>query len=76
MPIKPDKFPSKDFPRWESWVKHFKSIVNVNGWNDSQAIVALSTCLRSWAIEEFDTVPRRYREKEIGYESPTLGGPA
>ena len=35
-PIKPEKFPGKDYNRWESWVKHFKAVAKANGWNDSQ----------------------------------------
>ena len=40
-PIKPEKFPGKDFNRWELWVKHFCSVVKANGWSDKQAIAAL-----------------------------------
>ena len=62
-PIKPKKFPGKDYNRWESWVKHFKAVAKARGWNDSQKIAAMPTCLTSWAIEEFETVPQRYIEK-------------
>ena len=65
-PIKPEKFPGKDYNRWENWVKHFKAVAKANGWNDSQKIAAIPTCLTSWAIEEFETVPKRYIEKEPG----------
>ena len=58
LPIKPGKFPGKDFNRWELWVKHYKSVVKANGWKDRQAIAALPACLTSWAVEEFKTVPR------------------
>ena len=34
-PIKPEKFPGKN---WESWVKHFKAVAKANGWNDSQKL--------------------------------------
>ena len=33
-PIKPKKFPGKDFNRWELWVKHYKSVAKANGWTD------------------------------------------
>ena len=69
-PIKPEKFPSKDYNRWENWVKHFKAVAKANGWNDSQKIAAIPTCLTSWAIEEFETVPKRYIEKEPGSYPP------
>ena len=52
-PIKPEKFPGKDYNRWESWVKHFKAVAKTNGWIDRQKIAAMPTCLTSWAIEEF-----------------------
>ena len=74
IPIKPEKFRSKDFDRWDSWVKHFRSIVNVNGWTDSQAIVTLTTFYRSWAFEELERVLSRYVEKGSWIQSPTLGG--
>ena len=63
-PIKPEKFPGKDFNRWELWVKHYKSVAKANGWTDQQAIAALPACLTSWAVEEFETVPRKYIEKK------------
>ena len=44
-PIKPEKFPGKDFNRWELWVKHYKSVANTNGWTDQQALEALPACL-------------------------------
>ena len=69
MPIKPEKFP-KDFNWWEIWVKHFRSIVNVNGWNDSQVNVTLTICLTSWAIEESERAAHRYVEQEVGYDHP------
>ena len=69
-PIKPQKFPGKDYNRWESWVNHFKAVAKANGWNDSQKIAAMPTCLTSWAIEEFETVPQRYIVKEPGSYPP------
>ena len=71
-PIKPEKFPGKDFNRWELWVKHYKSVVKANGWSDRQAIAALPACLTSWAVEEFGTVPRPFVEKLPGQTSPRL----
>ena len=69
-PIKPEKFPGKCFNRWELWVKHYKSIVKANGWSDMQAIKALPARLTSWAVEEFETVPRHYVEKVLGEKTP------
>ena len=69
-PIKPEKFPGKNFNRWDLWVKHYKSIVKANRWSDEQAIEALPACLTSWAVEEFETVPRHYVEKVLGEKTP------
>ena len=74
-PIKTEKFPSKDYTRWENWVKHFKSVAKANGCNDSQKIAAMPTCLTSWAIEVFETVPKRYIEKEPGSYPPRFDEP-
>ena len=69
-PIKPEKFPGTFFSRWEQWVKHYKSVVKANGWSDMQAIEALPACLTSWAVEEFELVPRHYVEKVLGEKTP------
>ena len=69
-PIKPEKFPGYCFNRWELWVKHYKSVVKVNGWSDMQAIEALPACLTSWGVEEFEAVPRHYVEKVLGERTP------
>ena len=69
-PIKPEKFPGKNFNRWELWVKYYKSVAKANGWTGQQDIAALPACLTSWAVEEFDTVPRNYIEKITGEEAP------
>ena len=57
-PIKPEKFPGSFFNRWELWVKHYKSVVDATGRSVVQAIEALPACLTSWAVKEFETVPR------------------
>ena len=69
-PIKSEKVLGKDFNRWEFWVKHYKSVAKANGWTDQQGIAALPTCLPSWAVEELETVPRKYIEKVPGEEAP------
>ena len=71
-PIKPEKFPSTFFSRWEQWVKHYKSVVKANGWSDMQAIEALPASLTSWAVEEFETVPRHFVEKVLGEKAPNF----
>ena len=35
-----------------------------------QAIEALHSCLTSWAVEEFETVPGHYVEKVLGEKTP------
>ena len=72
-PIKPKEFPGNCFNRWELWFKHYKSVVKANGWSDMQAIEALPACLTSWAVEEFETVPRHYIEKVLREKSPQFG---
>ena len=52
------------------WVKHYKSVVKANGWSDAQAIEALPACLTSWALEEFETVPRHCVEKVLAEKAP------
>ena len=69
-PIKSETFPGENFNRCELWVKHYKSVAKANGWTDQQAIGALSACLTSWSMEEFETVPRKYIEKVPGEEAP------
>ena len=71
-PIKPEKVPGKDFNRWELWVKHYKTVAKTNGWTDQQAITALPACLTFWAVEEFETVPRKYIEKVRVEADPTF----
>ena len=69
-PLNPRNFRVHFFSRWEQWVKHYKSVVKVNRWSDAQAIEALPACLTSWALEEFETVPRHYVEKVLGEKTP------
>ena len=71
-PIKPEKFPGKIFNRCELWIKHYKSVVKANGWSDMQAIEALPACLTSWALDEFETVSRRYVERVLGEKTPPI----
>ena len=47
-------------------------MAKANGWSDQQAIAALPACLTSWAVEEFETVPRKYIEKFPGEPSPAF----
>ena len=69
MPINTEIFPGMFFNRWELWVKHYKSVVKANGWSDMRAIEALPACL-TWAVEEFETVPRHFVEKVLGEKTP------
>ena len=47
-------------------------MVEANGWSDKTAIKMLPTCLTSWALEEFETVPRHYIEQRPGEQPPKL----
>ena len=69
-PNMPEKFPGKDFNRWELWVTHYKSVAEANGWTDQQAIAALPGSLTSWAEEKFETVPCKHIEKTSGESAP------
>ena len=71
FPIKPEKLSGKFFSRWELWVKHYKSVVKANGWSIMQPMEAFPACLTSWAVEEFETVPRQFVEKGSGGENAT-----
>ena len=51
-------------------MKHYKPVAKANGWTDQQAVAALPACLTSWAVGEFETVPRQYIEKVPGDEPP------
>ena len=53
-------------------MKHYKSVAKANGWSDQQATAAFPACLTSWAVEELETVPRKYIEKLPGEPSPTF----
>ena len=70
--IKPEKFPGKDFNRWDLWVKHYKAVAKAIGWTDHQAVEALLACLISWAVGEFKTVPRIYIEKVPRESAPVF----
>ena len=49
---------------------HYKSVAKANNWTDQQAIAALPACLTFLAVEEFETVPRKYIEKVPGEAAP------
>ena len=51
-------------------MKHYKSVAKANGWTDPQGIAALPAFITSWAVEEFETVPRKYIEKVPREEAP------
>ena len=71
-PIKPKRFPGKDFKRWKLWVKYYKSVAKANWWSDQQAVAALPACLTCWAVEEYKTVPRKYINNIPGEPSPSF----
>ena len=69
-PIKPEKFPGKDFNRWELCVKHYRFVTKANGWTNQPAIAAHPASLTFWAVEDFETVPREYIQKVPGEAGP------
>ena len=48
----------------------YKSVAKANGRTDQQAIAALPVCLTFWAVEEFETVQRKYIEEVPGEAAP------
>ena len=47
-------------------MKEYKSVAKANSWIDQQAIAAFPAYLPSWAVEECESVPRKYIEKVPG----------
>ena len=70
--IRPDRFPSSTYQNWADWRKHFAWVADANQWEDEQARMVLPTCLTSWALDEFTSMPAHFREEIEGYEEPTL----
>ena len=51
--LTPLQYPSRDFEIFERWVRHFESMSNANNWDDQRQREVLSTCLNSYAIDEY-----------------------
>ena len=68
--IRPDRFPYSSYQNWVDWRKHFAWVVN--RWEDEQARMVLSTCLKIWAVDEFTSMPAHFREEIESYDKPTL----
>ena len=70
--IRPDRFPSRSYQNWAYWRKHFAWVADTNRLEDEQARMVLPTCLRSWALDDFTSMPAHFREEIEGYDEPTL----
>ena len=69
--VRPEKFPSKEYPIWEDWKTDFGHIATANGWEDEQCRVALPTFLTSWALDQFSSMPQMYKTRLEGHPAPT-----
>ena len=70
--IRPDRFPSSTYQNWADWRKQFTWVANASRWEDEQASMVLPTCLSSWALDEFTSMPAHFRDEIEGYDEPAL----
>ena len=62
----------RDNTAGSDWRKHFAWVADANRWVDEQARMILPTCLTSWALDEFTSIPAHFREEIEGSDEPTL----
>ena len=70
--IRPDSFPSQNYPDWSQWKTHFYRVGRANGWTELQGLQAVPVCLIGYALDEYNTAPRELREQVDGEDAPTL----
>ena len=70
--IRPDRFSSSSYQNWADCRKHFAWVAEANRWDDEQDRRVLPTCLTGWALDEFTSMPARFRDEMEGFEPPTL----
>ena len=70
--IRPDSFPSQNYPDWSQWKTHFYRVGRANGWTELQGLQAVPVCLIGYALDEYNAAPRELREKVDGEDAPTL----
>ena len=70
--IRPDSFPSQNYPDWSQWKTHFYRVGRANGWTELQGLQAVPVCLVGYALDEYNAAPRELREQVDGEDAPTL----
>ena len=70
--IRPDSFPSQNYPDWFQWKTHFYRVGRANGWTELQGLQAVPVCLIGYALDEYNAAPRELREQVDGEDAPTL----
>ena len=70
--IRPDSFPSQNYPDWSQWKTHFYRVGRANGWTELQGLQAVPVCLIGYALDEYNAAPRELREQVDGADAPTL----
>ena len=70
--IRPDSFPSQNYPDWSQWKTHFYRVGRANGWTELQGLQAVPVCLIGYALDEYNAAPRELKEQVEGAAAPTL----
>ena len=70
--IRPDSFPSQNYPDWSQWKTHFYRVGRANRWTELQGLQAVPVCLIGYALDEYNAAPRELREQVDGEDAPTL----
>ena len=61
-PIRPERFPSKEYKDFRTWRQHFTRVATANGWDIQQQIRMIPCSLGSGPLEEYATLPENQRE--------------
>ena len=54
-----ERYPSKEYPTWRMWQRHFRSVAAANNWKEKQSLQVLAASLSGWAADEFYAAPNR-----------------
>lgn len=61
-PIRPERFPSKEYKDFRTWRQHFTRVATANGWDNEQQRQMIPCSLGSGPLEEYTTLPENQRE--------------
>ena len=61
-PIRPERFPSKEYKDFRTWRQHFTRVATANGWDNQQQRRMIPCSLGSGPLEEYATLPENQRE--------------